>query len=123
MLSSIRCGLRALPSNCAAVLIAVGDQPALKSSLVEKLVAAYQLSGRGIVVPVAGGKRGHPTILSAEYFTEILSCHDSVGLRGLLLAHTDDVHEVEIDDASLLADIDLPADYARAVQAWQQDGP
>jgi molybdenum cofactor cytidylyltransferase len=123
MLSSIRCGLRALPANCHAALIAVGDQPAVTTALVQTLVAAYQLSGRGIVVPVADGKRGHPTILSAKYFNEILSCHDSVGLRGLLLAHTDDVHEVEIDNASLLADIDLPVDYARAVQAWQQDGP
>jgi molybdenum cofactor cytidylyltransferase len=123
MLSSIRCGLRALPPNCAAVLIAVGDQPAVTRALVEKLVADYRSSGRGIVVPVAGGKRGHPTILSAKYFHEILSSHDNVGLRGLLQAHPSDVYEVEIDEASLLADIDLPADYARAVQAWQQNGP
>ena len=53
----------------------------------------------------------------------MLDCYDNVGLRGLLLAHPDDVHEVEIDNASLLADIDLPADYARAVQAWQHDAP
>ncbi len=121
MLSSVRCGLRALPSDCEAALIAVGDQPAITSSLVRKVVDAYQSSGRGIVVPVAGGKRGHPTILAARYFGEIVQGFDGVGLRGLLLAHSDDVQEVETDDPALLADIDLPEDYLRAVQASAGD--
>jgi molybdenum cofactor cytidylyltransferase len=29
MLSSVRCGLQALPSDCAAILVAPGDQPAI----------------------------------------------------------------------------------------------
>jgi molybdenum cofactor cytidylyltransferase len=117
MLSSVRCGLRALPSDCEAALIAVGDQPAITTSLVRKVVDAYQSSGRGIVVPVAGGKRGHPTILAARYFDEILQGFDGIGLRGLLLAHSGDMQEVETNDPALLADIDLPEDYLRAVQA------
>jgi molybdenum cofactor cytidylyltransferase len=121
MLCSVRCGLRALPSDCEAALIAVGDQPAITTSLVRKVVDAYQSSGRGIVVPVAGEKRGHPTILAARYFSEILQSFDGVGLRGLLLAHPDDMHEVETDDPALLADIDLPVDYLRAVQASAGD--
>jgi CTP:molybdopterin cytidylyltransferase MocA len=72
-------------------------------------------------VAAAGGNRGHPTILSARYFDEILNGHDGVGLRGLLLAHPDEVHEIEVDDSAMLADIDLPADYARAVQALNRD--
>jgi molybdenum cofactor cytidylyltransferase len=117
MLSSVRCGLRALPSDCEAALIAVGDQPAITTLLIRKVFDAYQSSGRGIVVPVAGGKRGHPTILAARYFVEILQGFDGVGLRGLLLAHSGDVQEVETDDPALLADIDVPEDYLRAVQA------
>ena len=86
MLNSVRCGLRALPSDCEAALIAVGDQPALTTSLVRKVVDAYQSSGRGIVVPVAGEKRGHPTMLAARYFGEILQGFNGVGLRGRVVS-------------------------------------
>jgi CTP:molybdopterin cytidylyltransferase MocA len=42
--------------------------------------------------------------------------HGEVGLRGVLHAHNDDVLEVAIDSDEVLADIDTPDDYARALQ-------
>ena len=49
----------------------------------------------------------------ASYFDEVLDQFDDVGLRGLLQAHPDDVHELEIDDPAALDDMDHPGDYQR----------
>jgi len=113
MLSSVRCGLRALPRECDAVLVALGDQPAVEAEMVDRLVRARADSGKGIAVPVHGGRRGHPLLFAASYGPEILERHDETGLRGLLAAHPDDIVEVQAPDAGVLADMDTPADYRR----------
>lgn len=113
MLSSVRCGLRALPPSCEAVLVTPGDQPGLTAGLVAKLVTAFRASGRGIAVPVHGGRRGHPLLFGAAYREEALRGFEGVGLRGLLAAHPGDITEVAVEVAAELDDVDTPADYRR----------
>lgn len=113
MLSSVRCGLRALPPDCEAVLVALGDQPSIAAELVARMVRAFCGSGRGIIVPAFGGKRGHPLLFAARYCEEILTQYDDLGLRGLLQAHPKDVFELPADTAGVLSDMDYPEDYLR----------
>jgi len=113
MLSSVRCGLRALPPGCQAVLIALGDQPSITAELVVRMVHASRDPGRGIIVPVYRGKRGHPLLFSTRYSREVLTRYDDLGLRGLLRAHPEDVFELAADSASVLSDMDYPQDYLR----------
>lgn len=113
MLSSVRCGLRALPPDCRDVLVALGDQPSLTSDLIVGLLRAFDRGPHSIAVPVYGGRRGHPLVFSFRYCNEILTCHDDEGLRGLLRAHPDDVLEVPVSTPWVLADMDCPDDYRR----------
>jgi molybdenum cofactor cytidylyltransferase len=119
MLSSVRCALAELPPQCEAVLLALGDQPAITTELVDALIRAFasegSTAGKGIVVPTYDAKRGHPLLFSARYREEILHQYDDLGLRGLLQAHADDVYELSVSNPAVLADIDNPADYAREV--------
>jgi molybdenum cofactor cytidylyltransferase len=123
MLSSVRCGLRALPPDCEAVLVALGDQPSITADLVGRMVAAYRASGRGIVVPVHGGRGGHPIIFSTRYRQEVLSRFDDVGLRGLRQAHPEDVLELDSPDPAVLSDMDYPADYRRELARLADESP
>jgi molybdenum cofactor cytidylyltransferase len=68
---------------------------------------------RRIVVPVYNGLRGHPILFSADYAAELLTNHDGIGLRGLLKAHADEIHLVDVADPAVLSDIDYPEDYRR----------
>ena len=111
MLSSIRCGLAALPESCEAVLIVLGDQPGVTGELVAGLIGAFRTSGRGIIVPAHGNQRGHPLLFSARYVNEVLNSFDGVGLRGLLQMHPQDVFQVAVPLAGTLCDMDTPADY------------
>jgi len=123
MLSSVRCGVHALPPDCEAAMVVLGDQPSITSALVKQVVAAHRSQNCGIVLPICGGKRGHPTIISARYFGEILTRHDGVGLRGLLEAHAEDIFELVMTDPLLLADMDHPADYQRHLSAMSKSLP
>lgn len=112
MLSTVRCGLRAL-GPCEGVLVALGDQPSITSALVDELVAAYPRCGKGILLPVHEGRRGHPLLFADRYRQEVLTRYDKVGLRGLMLSHPEDVFELSVSSDSVLSDMDYPEDYRR----------
>jgi molybdenum cofactor cytidylyltransferase len=113
MLSSARRGLRALPEGCSAVLLVLGDQPSITSSLVLKMIDAHGACGRRIIVPSYAGRRGHPLLFAADYVAEVLGGYDGVGVRGLLRSHPEDVFELDVADPGVAADVDRPADYRR----------
>lgn len=115
MLSSVRCGLTAMPDKCAGVLVALGDQPSITAQVVEDLVEAFRAGGRGIVVPTYQAQRGHPLLIAMHYRDEILTRYDHVGLHGLLQAHAEDVLGVEVAASGVLEDMDVPEDYRRMI--------
>jgi molybdenum cofactor cytidylyltransferase len=113
MLASIRCGVRELPEAANAVLAVPGDQPAIRAELVRTMIETFATAGKGIVVPVYGGRRGHPLLFARPYCSEILSGYDEVGLRGLLAAHPDDIFELCVPTAAVLSNMNDPDDYRR----------
>ena len=115
MLGSARCGLRALPAGCDAVLLVPGDQPSITACLVRRVIGAYAARGHGIVVPAYKGRRGHPLLFATGYAPEVLGGYDGVGVRGLLRSHPDDVFELDVPDPGVVDDVDLPGDYDREV--------
>jgi molybdenum cofactor cytidylyltransferase len=132
MLSSVRCGLRALPAECDAVLVALGDQPAVTAELIRRMIAAFHAAapapapaasatGR-IVVPAYEGRRGHPMLFSACYRREILADFDGAGLRGLLAAHPAEVIDLPAAGPAVLSDMDGPEDYRRELARLEAGG-
>jgi molybdenum cofactor cytidylyltransferase len=120
MLSSVRCGLWAVPEECDGVFVALGDQPAITAELIGRMIAAFHAAppvaapapGR-IVVPAYDGKRGHPILFSVCYRQEILAGFDGAGLRGLLAAHPAEVIDLPAPGPAVLSDMDCPEDYRR----------
>ena len=120
MLSSVRCGLGALPAECEKVLVALGDQPAITTELVNEMIGSLTTTDKGIMVPVYNGRRGHPILFSVRYCQEIRTHYDEVGLRGLMRAHPDDVFELEVSTATVLSDMDYPEDYRRELKLMEK---
>ena len=111
MLSSVQTGFEALPEKAAAVVVMLGDQPFVKAETVDELVAHHRETRKGIVLPVHGGRRGHPVLIDKKYGAEIAALGPEGTLREVVHAHAADVLEVEIDDPDILRDIDTPEDY------------
>lgn len=113
MFSSVKTGFEALPEKATAAVVMLGDQPFVKAETIDELVARYRETRRGIVLPVHGGRRGHPVLIDMKYKGEILARGPEGTLRDIVRAHPDEVLEVEIDDPDILRDIDTPEDYGR----------
>ncbi len=111
MLSSVRIGLAAMPDDCAAAAVLLGDQPSVSVPLVSALVREYESSGSGIVVPVYAGRRGHPLIFSMHYREAVMTRYDDTGLRGLLKENANVVRELACDDVGVTIDVDTPEEY------------
>jgi molybdenum cofactor cytidylyltransferase len=112
MLSSVQAGFRALPAGAEAAVIMLGDQPFLPARVIDAVIEGFRRSGKGIVVPVFQGRRGHPVLVDLKYREEVLALDPADGLRRLMHAHPEDIFEAEVEDANILRDLDVPEDYA-----------
>jgi len=119
MLSSVKCGLRNLPSGLEAVLVFQGDQPLITPKVINHLISEYRSSDKGIVIPVYKRKRGHPLLIDSKYFSEIEILDAREGLRSLAYQFSDDVLEVETDDPGILRDFDTYEEYKKEINQMQ----
>jgi len=119
MLSSLQCGLRALtpppPSNAewlaAVALVGLGDQPQVQERSVRLVCEAFIQTQSPLVVPSFQMRRGHPWLAARPLWAELLEMHPPQSPRDFLNAHTGDIHYVNTDTPSILADLDTPEDY------------
>ena len=116
MLSSVQRGLEVLPEEAQAVLVFLGDQPSIPSEVIDSVIDAFRKTGKGIVLPVYKGERGHPVLLDMKYRREVKNLNPEVGLRELVYGRPEDILEVEVDDAGILRDINDIEDYTREIK-------
>ena len=106
--ASIAVGIRSLAAGRhSGVLVCVGDLPNLNSSVVAKLVNAFQAErGQRIVAPVFKGKRGHPVLFPIGYSEKLKQLRGDVGARDLLRQDAQLVVELETEDDGVTRDWD-----------------
>ena len=95
------------------VLIAPGDSVGLSSALVSEVIARFRANPARIVVPVRGGRRGHPLALPWLDALAIADLPAGVGVNALLQQRSALVDPVEVTVPGHDADLDTPADYQR----------
>jgi len=103
-----------------AVLVCVGDLPALRSAHVRAVVAAAREPDGGIaadriVVPVHAGRSGHPVLFGAAHLPALARLRGDEGGRSILAANRGSVRRLELEDDAILRDVDTPAEMAEAV--------
>ncbi|NWG05676.1 MAG: nucleotidyltransferase family protein [Chloroflexi bacterium] len=113
MLSSIQCGLRSLNAEAEAALICLGDQPQVQERSVRMVREAFEQSRSRIVVPSYRMRRGHPWLVARPLWDEILRMKFPQSPRDFLNNHAKEIAYVEIDNTSILEDLDTPEDYLR----------
>lgn len=113
--SSLQLGLSMARSDHQAVMFLVADQPMTDATVINRMIKAFQQSAEPICVPVAHGRRGNPVIFGSDYFDVLMKTEGDRGGRDIIRTNPQDVHEVEIEDPLVFADIDTPADLARLI--------
>jgi molybdenum cofactor cytidylyltransferase len=121
MLSSAQTGVRALPADCPAFFLVLGDQPMVQTKTLRALYSAWHGTNFAVVVPVYGGRRGHPVLFSARCAPGILALPADATLKTVVTRYAAETYELPVPDPAILADVDTPEDYANALRLWQAE--
>lgn len=111
MSASIRTGLQEIRPHCHGILIALGDQPLLKTSTINALIRAFDQGKGGIIVPSFRGRRGHPVIFHRRFKKELLNLKGDVGGRSIIESHPEDVRVVPVKSRGVVKDVDTWSAY------------
>ena len=110
--TSLRHGLAALPADTAAVVVLLADMPRVTAAHIDQILAAFDPSRPGILVPTCRGRRGNPVLWPRHRFADLRGLVGDTGARGLLDVYADEVVTVDIGEDAILADVDTAADLA-----------
>jgi molybdenum cofactor cytidylyltransferase len=114
MLSSLQRGIREMPAQTQAALIALGDQPQVQERSVQAICDAYEASQSSLIVPSFKMKRGHPWLAARPLWDEILSLRPPQTPRDFLNDHSHSIQYVNLDTPTILTDLDTPEDYRKS---------
>jgi molybdenum cofactor cytidylyltransferase len=59
-------------------------------------------------------RRGHPWLVARALWSEIFELQPPASPRDFLNKHAGEIHYINIDSESILADLDTPEDYQKA---------
>lgn len=110
-LSSLQCGLRALPPSAAVFFLPV-DSPGVLPGTLRRLLDALQSSPeKELVIPTHAGRRGHPVLVRGALIPEFLALDSTATARDVVHAHRASTLYLDVDDPAIHLDIDDPAAY------------
>jgi molybdenum cofactor cytidylyltransferase len=122
MSASIRRGLQEIHPHCHGILIALGDQPLLKTSTINALIRTFDQGKGGIIVPSFRGRRGHPVIFERRFKKELLNLKGDAGGRSIIESHLEDVRVVPVKSIGVVKDVDTWPAYNPPPLAAQELG-
>ena len=113
-LSSLQCGLRALPDPAEAFLFVPVDYPAVRRETVERLVDALEAAPSALLaIPRFEGRHGHPVACRRRIARELLALGGEDSARDVVRRHKPATIYVDVADAGVVTDVDDPEAYRR----------
>jgi molybdenum cofactor cytidylyltransferase len=104
-LSSLQCGLRAVPAEAPAAIFTPVDYPAVQPDTIRRIAGALG-DGALLSVPRCQGRRGHPVGIGRALFGEFLALPAGGRASDVVARHQSEIRYVDVDDAGILDDAD-----------------
>jgi molybdenum cofactor cytidylyltransferase len=108
MLTSLQCGLRALPEHSSYAVFTLVDHPNPADTTIVAVVSA---SPAPVVIPRFQGEKGHPVRLSRGVITELLALPPEAKPTDVLYRYVAATRFLDTDDVGVVDDIDDQAAY------------
>jgi molybdenum cofactor cytidylyltransferase len=112
-IDSLRLAMESVPAEAAGMIVSPVDVPLVSASLVDALIAAFETSGKALVLPGREGRHGHPVLFGRALYDELLRHPLPGGARDVVHAHLNEAAVVEIQEEMILKDVDTPEDLRR----------
>jgi molybdenum cofactor cytidylyltransferase len=107
--TSVAAGIAALPDDCDAAIICLGDMPKVDAGLIDRVIAGFEPArGLLIVVPTVEGRRGNPVLFARRFFGALQHLEGDAGARQILKAHAEAIAEVAVEGDGAALDLDTP---------------
>jgi CTP:molybdopterin cytidylyltransferase MocA len=119
-LSSLQCGLAALPPDAAAFLFTPVDHAPVSETTVARLLGEFEASGKPLAIPRCRGRRGHPVLAVRSLADELLALPADSQARVVIHKHLAEAQYVDVDDPATVEDVDDLAAYARLLERSRQ---
>jgi molybdenum cofactor cytidylyltransferase len=114
--TSVIAGLWAIDPRSEGALFMVGDQPLIRSELINALIKRFTESTALIVAPTCRGETRNPVLFRRAIFPELLELSGDRGGRALIARHAERTELVEWHDELSFLDLDIREDYERLKQ-------
>jgi molybdenum cofactor cytidylyltransferase len=108
---SVARGVAALPDDAEAMLVALVDQPAVPPAVVSTILSARERTGARLIIPVWGGRGGHPVFVDLSFRAELLTLAPERGLRAVFEKHAGEVLRLPVGSPFVARDMDTWDDY------------
>ncbi|MDB4614480.1 nucleotidyltransferase family protein [bacterium] len=99
-------------------LLIPADHPVLTGPTVSLLIEIFSSQNPDVLVPTHNEGRGHPTIFSWRLAKQVRQLPADKGLNVLARDEANRIVEFEVDDPTVLLDLDTPEDYDRILKVW-----
>ena len=112
--TSIRRGVDEMNSkvkNLDAVLIMVGDQPAIRFEYLSHMINTYQRSSSLAIASGYAGTYGVPALFDKTLFDELRNLNDEQGAKAILSSRRNEILVLDCPEGEL--DLDTPEDVIR----------
>jgi len=116
MSGSIRRGIQTLDLKSDGILIALGDQPFIKTRTINALIGAFRRGEGKIIVPSFRGRRGHPVIFHRKYEEKLLRLRGDAGGKTIIMKHPENVRIIPVKSEGVIRDIDTWGDYKKELR-------
>lgn len=113
MISSILVGMQALPPDGDAFCLVLGDQPQIEQAVLDQMIEHYKKIRPVLVVPSYQMRRGHPWLIDQKLWGELQRLVPPKTLRNFLSTYSNEISYINVNNESILLDLDTPEDYKR----------
>lgn len=115
--SSLVAGVQRIMNRCDAAIFMLSDQPLVKAELVSDLINRFIEHRPDVLLPFYRQKRGNPVIISNSLFPKLITATGDAGARFLFKDRNLNIYQCEVNDRSVVIDIDTPEAFQSLKQS------
>ncbi len=116
MASSLRCGIKSVPHDCAGAIILLGDMPRITGTMINGMLDEFEHAQHSAIIQATDhGCGGNPVVWPVKYFDQLKQISGDAGGRHLIDENVEKIIAVELGEAARL-DVDTPEMLGRLKQ-------
>lgn len=124
MFTSIQRGIRAAMAvfhdGPEGYFLMLADSPLVSAEVLKQIMDQHRDVPDAFIVPCYQGKKGHPLFIPACFTREILDHGGEGGLKTVTSRHEDRMIRLEVDDESVVLDMDTPQGYQELLDYYEE---